>query len=269
MSGPTIDLAVSDPLATPNPPPEPAVPKAMPKAAPPGIEQYPEPIGPEKPDGVEVLIPDLILDAGKDWSTGHKRTRLQRELDLEVIGKMLGKKKSHQEIAAWIGEHRPYHISRQQIEYDISALHKRWIAKHLVPLPEAKARELEFIEHLEDEAFAAWEASKLPSQSTRIEMEEAEVKDGKKMAVPVRTIRESKKNVGDPSFLAVLIKLSERRAKIRGLDAPVKADIKLEGKVEHTLDLERLRKAYRDKTIAEIGLVAKPLVLAQKNEVDR
>lgn len=176
------------------------------------------------PDGIEILLPDEHTPL----STANKRTRQQREDDLALIAQMMAAKKNQTLITAALNTTRPYKLTRSQIAYDVRELEKRYKEKHIRPLQVAKARELEQIEHLEAEAYEGWERSKLPTQSQRVEVEEEKAADGTAKSHPVRKIQSSEKRDGDPAFLAILIKLSERRAKLLGLDAPVKQDIKME-----------------------------------------
>ncbi len=230
------DSDVASELVIPSPDP--------PIEAPPPAPE-PEPV----PDGIENLLSDPEEDVSKH---AKKRTKKQREEDLMAISEMIGQQKKYREILAVINADRsPAHaIGYSQLRYDIRELEDRYKKKHIRPITLARARELEELEVLECEARAAWERSKEASKSVKRETAEVMV-DGVKKQVPIKVVQETEQRDGDPSFLLVIMRIKERRAKLLGLDAPEKQEI--EAKVSHGVDIDALRAAYRKRVELDIA----------------
>lgn len=116
---------------------------------------------------------------------GPRRTRGQRELDLQRIAEMYCRGLPQSAIARQIG------VSRQQISYDLRALRKRWLQNAMRDFDARAAEELAKIDHLEMEYWRAYE------QAQR----------AKRFSAP---------------YLAGVMSCIERRCKLFGLDAPTK-----------------------------------------------
>lgn len=147
-----------------------------------------------------------------------KRTQIEREADLlKVADRYLCGIPQH-EIAEELG------VSRQQIGYDLKVLYSRWQAEQSRKIDEHIARALAEIDHLEREAWAAWDRSCQQSQKTVHVSEDDGKRDLTRETVEVADL------YGDPRFLQVIERCIERRCKLLGLDAPEKKDLTSGGK---------------------------------------
>lgn len=117
------------------------------------------------------------------------------------------------------------HIDQSTVSRDLVALQEAWQESALIDINEAKARELAKVDRLEREYWVAWERS----------CEDAETVKQRAIPVPAGTDgatapkvasveKTSKGQAGDPRFLAGVQWCIDRRCKIIGVDAPVKAD---------------------------------------------
>lgn len=82
------------------------------------------------------------------------RTKQQRDNDLVRISKLYLQGHTQLEIANIIG------VSRQQITYDIKQLYLEWKRERIDVFEERLLLELSKLDHLESEAWKAWENSK-------------------------------------------------------------------------------------------------------------
>ena len=138
-----------------------------------------------------------------------KRTKFQREADLQKIAGLYLTGKTQDAIAQELG------VTQQQISYDLKTIQERWRKSALVDLNEAKQRELERIDVLEREYWQAWENSKgEQSRSTASKAGEA-----------TRAQVVKFESAGDPRFLAGVQWCVEQRCKILGLHAAVKSEV--------------------------------------------
>lgn len=151
-----------------------------------------------------------------------KRTKSQREYDLQQIANLYLTGWYQADIAAKLSQNRPYTITQRTISRDIQTLHGRWLESSLVDFNEAKAQELAKIDELERTYWEAWRRS----------LEKRTIESGKTVQTgddpnkPDRTeasIREEEM-LGDPRFLAGVQWCIDRRIKLIGLDAPSKLE---------------------------------------------
>jgi hypothetical protein len=84
----------------------------------------------------------------------NKRSKLERERDLQRISHEYLHGKTQQEMAQQFG------VSQAQISYDLKILQKRWFKSSLENIAAVKARELAKIDALERAAWDAWEVSR-------------------------------------------------------------------------------------------------------------
>lgn len=141
--------------------------------------------------------------------TGPKRTEFEREAQLVEIKDWYLRGETQMSIAAKLS------LSQSQISRDISTIQRRWRESSLVDINEARQRELERIDTLEREYWAAWEASKGEQQRST----------ASKMGDTARAQITKCESAGDPRFLAGVQWCVEQRCKILGLLAAVKQDI--------------------------------------------
>jgi hypothetical protein len=149
-----------------------------------------------------------------------KRSKFERERDLERITSLYLTGKTQQEIADDIGVHRT------QIEYDLATIKKRWRESSLIDIGEAKNRELDRIDRLEQTYWTAWEKSL--GERTRTKQEKHVDGDGKEIGKGrSRASVEKETLLGNPSYLAGIADCVDKRCKIIGLYAPVKSETNL------------------------------------------
>jgi hypothetical protein len=116
------------------------------------------------------------------------------------------------------------------ISRDIKAIREEWKASAVRDFDEAKGRELEKLEAIEADAWAAWERSRSERTITRTRRTEKPGqspagKDGKESGALLQSaLAESRKEQrdGEQGFLAVALKCVQERCKILGLHAPVR-----------------------------------------------
>jgi hypothetical protein len=113
-------------------------------------------------------------------------------------------------------------VDRSTISRDLKVLNGRWRKSAVRNLDVAKGRELDRIDQLEREYWAAWEKSKQVQETTTTE----QTKDGdsERLKAGIRKVEQT----GDPRYLAGVEKCIELRAKLLGLNAPT--ETRLTGK---------------------------------------
>jgi len=140
---------------------------------------------------------------------GPKRSKEQREFDLQTVVELYVKGLPQYKIAAEIG------VSQQQISHDLKEIHKRWRDNTTLSLDDYKQKELQKLDRIETEYWNAWEESKA-----------AQKKMMQRTGGP-QEIKEMRQedSAGDPRYLEGVLKCSDRRSKLLGLDAPVKTEV--------------------------------------------
>jgi hypothetical protein len=107
---------------------------------------------------------------------------------------------------------RAYGLDPSTIHRDIAWVHRQWLAEAKVADGDRVARELGKIDEVERTAWAAWEQSRQVAETTRTRR----VEQGSGNQTMAELTRQGK--AGDPRFLEVILKCSERRCKILGVD---------------------------------------------------
>lgn len=177
----------------------------------------------------------------------NKRTEFQREEDLVLIARLYLAGETQREIAAQIGTARPYTLSQPQICADIQTVIDRWKALAIHSIDEKKANELARINHVEREAWLAWERSRLEYMRT---VQEQRTGDKKRVKHSKASVTKEQQ-VGDPRFLEIILKCVKSRRELFGLDAPQKVELGGEdgGPILHQYDAA-LEKVYGDPRFA-------------------
>lgn len=109
---------------------------------------------------------------------------------------------------------------RSTVSRDLDALDKQWKASGVRDLDAAKGQELERLEALEREYWAAWEQSKTERQLTRTKRRTGGGSEPRDEAEMKKERRD-----GNPAFLDGVLKCITKRCSLLGLDAPVKQEI--------------------------------------------
>lgn len=157
-------------------------------------------------------------------NTGPKRTKFQREQDLEYIARLYLAGSTQRRIAELLGAEREYQLSQQQISNDLREVQRRWQESSLRDFDQLKAQELAKIDDLERTYREAWEVSTKPrkrQKSGRV----VRSGDGQgDKTSPERDTAElvTEDQVGNPKFLEGIQWCIERRCSILGLDSPTK-----------------------------------------------
>jgi len=184
---------------------------------------------------------------------GRKRTRIQREYDLQEIGTLYLKGFVQAAIATHINKNRDYEVSQQTVSNDLKTLQKRWLDSSLTDYNEAKAQELAKIDNLERLAWQDYEASKDPI----VRRKTAKKIDGQ---ITEATQEVGGQGEGNTRFLEIVKWCIDRRIKLLGLDAPGRQEVtgKGGGPVElasidlSTLSDEQLKRLAAGEDIANV-----------------
>jgi hypothetical protein len=129
-------------------------------------------------------------------------------------------------------------VDRSTISRDLKVLNGRWKEAAVRDLDAAKGQELERIDLLEQQYWAAWERSKQGRETTTTEQVTGEDGDRTKAA-----IRKEEQH-GDPRYLDGVQRCIEQRCKLLGLNAPQKiAPTTPDGREPYRLTVEDLVRA--------------------------
>ena len=150
-------------------------------------------------------------------TTHNKRTPAQILADMAYIEHAVVRGKWQRDIAKELSAIRPYKLSRQQIAYDYRKIQETWKTEMVEEIDAQKRKLLRKLDHQEVELWAAWDESKLDHTKRN---EERTTSGANGTSKKVRTDKETQ--CGDVAYMEALLKIHERRAKILGLDAPVR-----------------------------------------------
>lgn len=192
------------------------------------------------------LVPDDT--ARKNALQTRKRTKQQYEEDIMTVSVLMSEKKQT-EIRDFINARRPYQITREQVSKDIQEVYRRLKEKHFTPLPLAKAKELEYIEHLERILLKEFHESGEDAISQK--SEKVTGKDGG-AAGGVKTTVTREKRRKDLTPFGYLLALQAARIRIRGLEEPTKIEAELTNKVEDSSYMVTWRENYKKRLQIEI-----------------
>jgi hypothetical protein len=124
--------------------------------------------------------------------------RRQKVADLQLQGW------TQMAIAAEVG------ISQALVSNDLARIRQSWRESAIRDFDAARDQELQKLDRIEREAWAAWQRSQQPTQSATLNGEGGNQKAR-------RTVKNQN---GDPRFLEIVLRCSEARRKLLGLDAP-------------------------------------------------
>jgi len=166
--------------------------------------------------------------------TGPKRTRRQREFDLQEISSLYLQGWIQAAIADHLAKNRSYKVSQQTISADIKTIQKRWLDSSLVDYDQAKAKELAAIDHLERVAWEAYDLSKDPI----VKRKTAKKVDGE----TTEATQEVSLGYGDAKFLDKVSWCIDRRIKLLGLDAPTGMNVTWQDKLPEGVDPDDVKR---------------------------
>jgi hypothetical protein len=110
-------------------------------------------------------------------------------------------------------------VDKSQISRDFKHIRKLWREAYIDDLNVAKHEELARIAAIEQKAWLAWDRSCNDVET----MEVTGSSQGGK-GTPEKVKKMTKRQAGNPHYLAILLKCVEQRRAILGLDAPKKMD---------------------------------------------
>jgi hypothetical protein len=122
-------------------------------------------------------------------------------------------------------------MSQSTVCLDLRRIHNTWKESGLMDFHTRQVVELQKLDRLEREAWAAWERSQKPSQQAR-------VKGGRSEQDAERVV---KNQIGDPRFLDQVHKCIASRRALLGLDGPVKIEARSPMVLEPVLSIEERR----------------------------
>lgn len=131
-----------------------------------------------------------------------KRNRVQIKKDRLEIAQLYIRGRYQSEIAEMMG------LSQQQISHDLKMIQREWQRSTTIALDEHKNRELARIDHLEQTAWAEWEASRRETKTKTVKAKNANSTE--------KTLR-TQEQCGDPRYLQTIQWCIEQRCKILGI----------------------------------------------------
>jgi len=150
-------------------------------------------------------------------STAHKLTEYQKVKAKEIIAKVILRKGTQEKATEEIEKILGVKISRQQVSYYVKALQQEWLEASQKDISTIKAEEIAELDALKDDVYEQWERSKEKAQTTI---------SGSTDKGSFTSDKEETRT-GDPAYINNLIKISERKAKLLGLDTPIKQEVSL------------------------------------------
>lgn len=146
-------------------------------------------------------------------NTANKRRPFQIERDRREIAERYLKGQTQFEIGQALS------MTREMVAYDLKAIQRNWQQSAIVNLDAIKARELRKLDLLERTYWTAWENSLLIRETTSTKKKQK----GEKEEIEAGIKKEQRE--GNPAFLAGVHSCIEKRAKLLGLDEPLKIDV--------------------------------------------
>lgn len=138
-----------------------------------------------------------------------KRTKAQREADLEEVAALYGRGSKLHEIAAHLNARRPYSLSVPTVCRDVREVVARWRESAASSIDERKAVELARLDELERTAWRDYEGSKRDRvRRTR------ETRHGAEVGETILT----EDRIGNPQFLRIVESAINQRCKILGIE---------------------------------------------------
>lgn len=154
--------------------------------------------------------------------TGPKRTHAQREADLAETAQLRNIDWSARKIAEYLSPKYPGGLSEQTIQSDFAELDMRQQQRMGNDLDLHRALMLTQLDQIIRQSYIGWERSLSDAERT-------ELSSGNDANGPWDTSKVVRAaQCGDPRFSKVMLDALDRRAKLLGLDAPTKTEVKAE-----------------------------------------
>lgn len=149
-----------------------------------------------------------------------KRSKFERERDLERTAELYLKQKTQDEIADIIG------VARSQIAYDIEVIKRRWRESSNIKVDQAQKEKLDELALLKREHYIAWANSYGEHTKTRTEQSThsggKKDKDGNEKSGALKAVIEKETLLGNPAYLNGILSAIQEECRILGLYAPSK-----------------------------------------------
>lgn len=165
---------------------------------------------------------------------GNKRTKEQQEYDVAFCSNLFLRGYTYREIADRLNadltaRSAGYTVTFQQVFYDLKQCLIEWKRERMDNIDDYITQELHKLDKIEVELWAEWEKSKECRKRTknRQSSRPKKITTEHEIATDYYGYNEttSETSVGNPKFLALLLKVQQRRAKMLGFDSPVKIDV--------------------------------------------
>jgi hypothetical protein len=220
----------------------------------------------------------MALKPSKTGSTGPKRKPAQIDEDDKLIARRTAQKWGIRRIAEEISTIRPYTLSDVQVFHDLTRLRAQWRKESMRDMAAEREEQLRTLDHVENELWEQWEKSKkdhsrkgrdtyLVPVPPRRGPKGQEIKQEPEERVKNTVMFEER--CGDPQYLALIVRVQERRAAILGSDAPKRTEITGPDGAPIPIEVQRpfatLSEAQLDRIIM---MTSEPVLLIENGETN-
>ena len=179
-----------------------------------------------------------------------KRSKAQREADLDRVAQLALEGKKQSEISVILSQERPYTLTQQTISKDLRFLEKCWRKQSFETIDFAKKLQLKSIGLIKKDAWQRLQESKRPKTVSKQGTKERRGggNGSSPSAESYAWILKEDRYV-DPRWHLVLLKCLEREAALLGLDAPKATEAEAPPpRLEDVMSMERMMEAVRKST---------------------
>ena len=157
----------------------------------------------------------------------YKRTEKERGEDLLLTIELRNKGFTFRQIAEHISSIRDYSLSFKQVHQSYAAAIK---IKEPDELKKHREKGIELMDLIQDEAFDSWMKSKgiIKETTKKGTLNKGKAGEGNQIEKQEQIVKEME-GIGNPAYLAAIIKAEERKAKFLGTDAVKKIDVTSDG----------------------------------------
>jgi len=151
-----------------------------------------------------------------------ERKNVEREQHRIAISELYLRAYSFRAIQQAIKDRFGKSLSIATIHADVKALRNEWKEQRIAMLDESVDMELKKLDAIEFEAWEAWQKSKSGERMTRTKKSSTPVTNTKQantmtITATDETTIEERESPGDPRFMAIIMKVSDQRARLLGL----------------------------------------------------
>jgi hypothetical protein len=112
-----------------------------------------------------------------------------------------------------------YHLSFQQVDYDLKKIQEIWIKESMVKIELGLMHEIRKLDKIETECWQAWEESKHGRRSTRLGGGYVDKKSGEEIGGSLIE-RRIETSTGDVRYLVMIERCITKRAELLGIVSP-------------------------------------------------